>query len=138
MVQGSCLCGGIQFEASEVPLIALCHCSMCRKATGSAFEAGAPIPAEAFRLTKGADLIQTYESSPGNHRAFCRVCGSPAPSRSPDGKLYYAHAGCFLDDPGVKPALHMFTGSKAAWWEIEDELPKFEAWVSGYGPDDPA
>ena len=136
MVHGSCLCGGIRFEATEVPMIVLCHCSMCRKATGSAFDAGAPIPVENFTLTKGAELIQRYESSPGNHRAFCRVCGSRAPNRSPDGKLYYVLAGSFDDDPGVKPALHMFTGSKAPWWEIDDDLPKFEGWVPGYGPDD--
>lgn len=136
MVHGSCLCGGIRFEASEVPMIALCHCTMCRKSGGAAFEAGAPIPAEKFRITEGTELIQTYESSPGNHRAFCRVCGSRAPSRSRDGKLYYAHAGSFDEDPGVRPALHMYTGSKAPWWEIDDELPKFEEWVPGYGPDD--
>ncbi|MEE8165137.1 MAG: GFA family protein, partial [Myxococcota bacterium] len=44
--------------------------------------------------------------------------------------------GLFDDDPGVKPALHMFVGSKAPWWEIGDDLPQFEEWVPGYGPDD--
>ncbi len=136
MVRGSCLCGGVRFEATEVPLIVLCHCSMCRKSNGTAFEAGAPIPSASFRLTKGAELIQTYESSPGTHRAFCSVCGSGAPSKSPDGKLWYVHAGLFDDDPGVKPALHMFVGSKAPWWDIDDDLPKFEEWVPGYGPGD--
>ena len=32
----------------------------------------------------------------------------------------------FDDDPGVRPTLHMFVGSKAPWWEIEDELLKYE------------
>jgi hypothetical protein len=122
----------------EVPLLVLCHCSMCRKATGSAFEAGAPIPAASFRFTQGEDLIQRYESSPGHHRAFCRVCGSCAPERAPDGKLVYVHAGTFEDDPGRRPALHMMVGSKAPWWEIDDALPKFEEHVPGHGPDDPS
>jgi len=136
MIRGSCLCGGIQFEVTEVPLIVLCHCSRCRKANGAAFESGAAVPAVNFELTKGQDLIQTYESSPGTRRTFCRVCGSRAPSGSADGKLYFVPAGLLDDDPGVKPALHMFVGSKAPWWEITDNLPQFEKWVPGYGPDD--
>ncbi len=135
-IRGSCLCGGIQFEVTEVPLIVLCHCSICRTANGAAFDAGAALPADNFTLTKGTDLIQIYESSPGTRRAFCRVCGSRAPSKTGDGKLYFVPAGLFDDDPGVKPAFHMFVGSKAPWWEIGDDLPRFEEWVPGYGPDD--
>jgi hypothetical protein len=137
MVRGSCLCGGIRFEATEVPLIVLCHCSMCRKANGAPFEAGAPVPAASFHLTQGRELIQVYESSPGTRRAFCRVCGSRAPSTSDDGRFCFVPAGLLEDDPGVRPALHMFVGSKAPWWEITDDLPQFEEWVPGYGPTDP-
>ena len=134
MVRGSCLCGGVQFEATKIPLIVLCHCSMCRKANGAPFESGAAVRAADFRLTKGAELAQSYESSPGSHRVFCRACGSRAPSRSPDGALWFVPAGLLDDDPGVKPALHMFVGSKAPWWDIRDDLPQFEEWVPGYGP----
>ena len=37
MVRGSCLCGGVRFEADEIPIMTSCHCSMCRKAGGGAF-----------------------------------------------------------------------------------------------------
>jgi hypothetical protein len=114
----------------------LCHCSICRKANGAPFDAGAAVPSDNFQLTRGAELIQLFESSPGNHRAFCRVCGSRAPAKSRDGELYFVPAGLLDDDPGVKPALHIFVGSKAPWWEITDDLPQFEKWVPGYGPDD--
>jgi hypothetical protein len=136
MVGGKCLCGGVRFELKQVRLIVLCHCSMCRKANGAPFESGAAIPAADFELTAGEDLVQLYESSPGNHRAFCRVCGSRTPNRSPDGESYFVPAGLLDDDPGVKPALHMFVGSKAPWWDITDDLPQFEGWVPGYAPDD--
>jgi hypothetical protein len=92
------------------------------------------VPAADFRFTQGADLVQSYESSPGNHRTFCRVCGSRAPGPA-ERDLYFVPAGLFDDDPGVKPALHIFVGSKAPWWEIHDDLPRFEAWPPGYGPD---
>ena len=135
-VRGRCLCGGIHFEAETVPVIVLCHCSMCRKANGSAFDSGAVIPSNQFRITGGADLVRTYQSSPDNHRAFCSVCGSRAPSLTPGGEFYYVPAGLFDEDPGVKPSLHMFVASKAPWWDITDDLPQFEGWVPGYGPSD--
>jgi len=137
MVRGSCLCGGIQFEATEIPVIALCHCSICRKANGAPFESGAAVPSANFEFVKGGDLIQVYESSPGVRRGFCRVCGSRVPSATADGKLYFVPAGLLDDDPGVKPALHMFVGSKAPWWEITDDLPQFEEWPPGFGPVQP-
>jgi hypothetical protein len=126
MVRGSCLCGGIRFEADAVERMGHCHCSMCRKAHGAAFGTFASVPASAFRFVKGWELVQLYESSPGSHRAFCRVCGSRAPLRSPDGTAVFIPAGLFDDDPGARPAFHMFVGSKAAWWEISDDLPQFE------------
>ena len=48
----------------------------------------------------------------------------------------FVPAGLLHDDPGVTPALHIFVGSKAPWWPIHDDLPQFEKWVPGYGPDD--
>jgi len=134
MVRGSCLCGGIRFEAAKVPLIVLCHCSMCRKSNGAAFDCGAMVPAADFTMTQGADLVERYESSPGFHRTFCRVCGARAPGKA-EGDLYFVPAGLLDDDPGVKPALHIFVGSKAPWWEIDDDLPQFDQWPPGYGPD---
>jgi hypothetical protein len=34
----------------------------------------------------------------------------------------------------VRPRLHVFTASKAPWWEINDDLPQHREWVSGYEP----
>ena len=99
---------------------------MCRKARGAAFATFAGVPAEAFRFVDGEDLVKLYESSPGSHRAFCPVCGSNAPAKSADNKMVFVPAGLFDDDPGVRPTIHMFVDSKAPWWEINDDLPKFK------------
>lgn len=34
--------------------------------------------------------------------------------------------GCLDADPGVRPAMHVFVGSKAPWFEITDSLPRHE------------
>jgi len=125
MVRGNCLCEGIRFELAEAPRIVLCHCSICRRASGAPFESAARVPASDIRLTAGENLIGIYESSPGVRRAFCRVCGSRVPSRSANGELYFVPAGLLDDDPGIKPAMHVFVGSKAPWWEITDDLPQY-------------
>ncbi len=35
-------------------------------------------------------------------------------------------AGGIDGDPGVRPSVHIFTGSKAPWYSIADDLPQFE------------
>jgi hypothetical protein len=34
----------------------------------------------------------------------------------------------------VRPKLHVFVRSKVPWIEIDDDLPKHETWVPGFGP----
>ena len=124
MITGNCLCGGVRFEVDSVPLIVLCHCSICRRANGAAFESGATVPVADYRLVAGSDLIQAYESSPGVRRDFCRTCGCRVPSPSEARGIYFVPAGLLNEDPGVKPSLHLFAASKAPWWDITDELPQ--------------
>ena len=64
--EGSCLCGAIRYEVSGAigPMV-YCHCSMCRKASGSSFATNAPVDAAGFRFTAGEDRLGRYESSPG-------------------------------------------------------------------------
>jgi hypothetical protein len=50
MIKGSCLCGGVQFEADCVAMMRHCHCAMCRKQTGAAFGTLALVGPEEFRL----------------------------------------------------------------------------------------
>src|SRR4029434_5481154 len=78
MLNGSCLCGGVKYEIDgELSAVTNCHCSLCRKTSGSAFASGATISAASFRFLSGEDLLREWESSPGYHRVFCGRCGSP-------------------------------------------------------------
>jgi hypothetical protein len=126
---GSCLCGGIRYEI-DGPLGAIvnCHCSMCRKATGAAFRTRAAVPASAFRWTRGEELLTRYQSSPGNIRTFCRICGSTLASFFPAAPAEIGlPLGTLDDDPGVTPQAHVYVRSKAPWHEITDALPQHDA-----------
>lgn len=127
MLHGSCLCGGVKYEITGALSGALnCHCSMCRKAHGSAFRSRARVSAADFKWSQGKELVTYFESSPGVHRGFCRVCGSPLLSRFDQAPSFYGlPLGALDDDPKVKPMLHVFVGNKALWYDIADELPQF-------------
>jgi hypothetical protein len=126
-LKGSCLCGGIRYEL-DGPLgeAVHCHCSMCRKATGAAFRTRAAVPSASFHWRAGESLLARYESSPGEERTFCRVCGSTLVTLFRDRPEEIGLAlGTLDDDPGVRPWAHVFVGSRAPWYEIDDDLPRF-------------
>ena len=128
MVTGQCLCGDIKFEY-DGPLapIAICPCSQCRRAHGSAFSTSAPVQKVRFRFVSGEELVTEYESRPGKYRAFCPRCGSQLYSRvDAIPGILRLRVGA-LDGPlGKKAAQHVFVGSKSDWFEITDDLPQYE------------
>jgi len=134
MIRGSCACGGVRFEIDAVRSLTHCHCRTCRKLTGASFATYAHVKTTKFRWIAGKELINSYESAPGSFRAFCRVCGSLVPGQAPYLATVSIPAGLLDDDPGVRPRLHVFTSSKAPWWDINDDLPQHSKWVPGYEP----
>jgi hypothetical protein len=123
--KGSCLCGGIAFEIAGPLTDPLnCHCSMCRKAHGAAFRSRAGVASADFRFVRGEELVTFYESSPGTHRGFCRVCGSPIFSKFDfEPAVLGLPLGALDDDPGITPQRHVHVEDKAPWHRITDGLP---------------
>lgn len=137
MVKGSCLCGGVQFElGGELGPMAHCHCSMCRKSHGTAFGTFLGADTANFRWLKGEELVGSYQSSPGGYRGFCRNCGSSLAIPNPGEPKIFIPVGTLDDDPGERPAAHIFVASKADWDEINDDLPQFDEYPPGFGPQD--
>ena len=136
MAKGRCLCGGVAYEVDgAIDVMANCHCSMCRKHHGASFVTFAGVKPSQFRWLQGEELLVNYESSPGNHRTFCRTCGSSLPAPHPGEGMFFFPVGTLDDDPGQRVQAHIFVGSKAPWVEIIDDLPQFDEYPPGYGPE---
>ena len=122
MLTGGCLCGSVRFEIDGVlGPITCCHCSRCRRASGSAYVAAAAVDEGCFRVTEGRDLVSEFESSPHNRRAFCTRCGSQLWGRHDEFPVVRVRAGGLDDDPGGRIAAHFMMGSRAEWLEMGDE-----------------
>lgn len=133
VLRGSCLCGDVAYEVGRARGLVFCHCSRCRKGRSAACAANVFAEAAPFRYTRGAERVRAFKV-PAAERftvAFCERCGGCLP-RDPAGAPFVVVPGGSLDDdPGRLPAIHIFVGSKAPWYEIADRLERYEIYPPG-------
>jgi len=128
MLKGRCLCGINGFVVhGPVSGISLCHCSMCRRASGAG---------SAGHVLALAEDIHWSHTGPHSHiqlasgygRPFCSKCGSPLPEVVHDGAYCRIPVGLLDDHFDLHVTEHIFVGS-AACWEHQD-APRYQ----GDGP----
>jgi hypothetical protein len=125
MLAGKCFCGAVQYTvADEFLYAANCHCSQCRRTTGSAFKPFAGIEREKLTMTQGADQVMIYGEADGND-THCKACGSLLFSVVRAGAFVHVAMGTLIDGPTIRPTKHIFVGSKAPWFTITDSLPQY-------------
>lgn len=127
MAKGSCLCGKITYEAASVgQAITKCHCTYCQKVSGSACGDYTTAPIAGFQWTSGEALLSRFESSPGNFRVFCSVCGTQMPQRHEPLGIYFVQAGTLDSDEPLVESAHMFMRSKRSWHQQRPGLTEFQ------------
>ncbi|CAN5912142.1 GFA family protein [soil metagenome] len=124
------MCGAVGYTVSDDFRYALnCHCSNCRRTTGSAFKPFAGIERDELTLTKGADTLLIVGDA-RNNDTHCKACGSLLYSTVRDGAFVHVTMGTLADDPTIRPSGHIFVGSKAPWFTITDDLPQHRGHVA--------
>ena len=124
VLKGSCLCGQVKYRVEDAFAYALnCHCSNCRRATGSAFKAFAGIERIRLTITCGAQDLLIFGQELA-HDARCAKCGSLLYSLVREGTFVHVTLGTLTDEPTIQPSAHIFVGSKAPWFTITDSLPQ--------------
>jgi hypothetical protein len=126
ILAGECFCRAVRYAVmDEFAYAANCHCSNCRRTTGSAFKPFAGIACDKFSLSEGNDDLLIYGDETG-HDAHCRRCGSLLYSVVRNGAFVHVAMGTLVDAPTIRPTAHIFVGSKAPWFSITDDLPQYE------------
>ena len=126
---GSCLCGSVKYEITgNMGMFQYCHCSRCRKITGSAHAANLFVSPADFHWLAGEELVGRYEPAHTKYFAtcFCKKCGSSLPWLSKSGKVVIIPAGTLDEDPQIKPTQNIFYGSRASWYVHANEIPEHE------------
>ena len=129
VVRGSCQCGAIAFHVTGAIEAAYnCHCWRCRHARAAAHSSNGFTSFDGVRFLKGEDHLKSYKVPEARTftQVFCDVCSSAMPQRDAERKIAFIPLGSLDDDPGIKPAEHIFVAYKAGWHDITDDLPRFE------------
>ena len=126
VLAGKCFCGAVHYAVPDEFRYAMnCHCSNCRRTTGSAFKPFAGIERQKLAVTQGQDSLLVYGDDKAND-THCKRCGSLVYSVVRDGAFIHVTMGTLVDAPSIRPSRHIFVGSKAPWFTITDELPQHE------------
>ena len=126
-MQGHCLCGGVRFViGGDVPRLYQCHCSLCRRVSGSSANAALIVDREQLEWVQGEDLIERYATDSGWQSHFCRRCGSPLPNPSRGGSAWWVPVGLLDDDAQLELGAHLYIGSKAGWDRVAGGVARFD------------
>lgn len=123
-VSGGCQCGAVRYAMHVEPQNAhICHCRMCRRATGGLFAALAGAPKDKLEWTKGK--LKFFASSNLAERGFCADCGTPLTFgfHDPEARIYVTIGS--LDDPERAPLTYQYgVEGKLSFVDICENLPK--------------
>jgi hypothetical protein len=129
-LKGSCLCGDINYELVEnIRVFQYCHCSRCRKFTGTAHASNIIIDPENFRWLSGEKHLGRFELEEAKHFAtsFCKKCGSSMPWITRSRKAVIVPAGTLDETPSMKPMHNIYYADRAEWYEDVCLLTRYDA-----------
>ncbi len=127
--KGSCLCGEVTYQLTgNIGIFQYCHCSQCRKFTGSAHASNLFVSPDQFSWCKGNSFVGYYAPKETKYFAtsFCKQCGSSLPWLAKGGRVVVVPAGTLDEHPGIEPSQNIFCASKAEWYTPPSELPQYD------------
>lgn len=127
-MKGRCLCGHVSFEiTAELPPVYQCHCSLCRRVSGSSSNSALIIAAPNFSWLSGQNSIRSFSTESGFKSEFCQICGSPVPNINASGNAFWVPAGLLSEPVDTSVIAHVYSDSHASWdvGFLSDSLAKF-------------
>jgi hypothetical protein len=128
-LSGKCLCGNVEYNAdTEIKLMANCHCTDCRAATGAAYSTLVFIDKDALQVTGTPGVFHhKADSGADMEKHFCSDCGSQmfgCNSNRPN--MMSIRVGGLDQTSLVKPAVNVYLSSKIESTPVDLDLKGFE------------
>ncbi|MGD8425285.1 MAG: GFA family protein [Gammaproteobacteria bacterium] len=122
MAVGECSCGGIAFEIKgDLLEVFVCHCSICRRSSGSNGMAVVVIDNDQFRWLRGKELVASWKKPDTDwQKWFCRICGAPLPGVNDETRMFVPAGLISEGGESLRVKHHIWVDSKAVWDEIGD------------------
>jgi hypothetical protein len=127
-LKGSCLCGAVRYEViGEPKRFFYCHCSRCRKATGTGHASNLFVQPGMLNWVSGEGRIRAFKVPEAKRftNQFCTTCGSRLPRQAKDTDMVMIPAGSLDDEPPITPQARIFSESRASWSCAGDTLPVY-------------
>jgi hypothetical protein len=127
-IKGSCLCGAARYSvAGEAVRFYHCHCSRCRKASGTGHASNLFVQGS-LQWDSGADQVQTFKLPEAERftNTFCKTCGGRLPRMIEALGMVFIPAGSLDQEPAINPQARIFVGSRASWSCEQGPIPGFE------------
>jgi hypothetical protein len=127
-MEGGCACGIVRYELRSEPFdTGYCHCTICRRCSGAPALVFSTVPIGDFVITSGAEHVRKFASTSFGERQFCGGCCTPLTMHVEYQADTIDFTVATLDQPErVAPGFHIFHGSRVAWFETADELPRHD------------
>ena len=136
-MRGQCLCNTVAFEIDAASLrLYRCHCSLCRRQSGTGSNLATIVPSKMFRWLCGEDKIASWQKESGFRSDFCSVCGSPVPNPLRSTSKTWIPAGLLEAQARVEVVADIYVASRADWdpslpiGAQFDELPEFKEFLA--------
>jgi hypothetical protein len=127
-LRGSCLCGGVKYEVTgEAKRFYHCHCSRCRKATGTGHASNLFLQPASLKWLSGQEHVRAFKVPEAKRftNQFCGTCGARLPRQPSDTDTVIIPAGSLDEEAPMKPQARIFAGSRTNWSCFGDEVPTY-------------
>lgn len=127
-LKGSCLCGAVKYQVTGEPKrFYHCHCSRCRKATGTGHATNLFLQPATLTWLSGEEQIRAFKVPEAKRftNNFCTTCGGRLPRQAQGTDVVMIPSGSLDDEVPIKPQARIFSGSGASWSCAGDGLPAY-------------
>ena len=127
-LRGSCLCGAVRYEVTGEPKrFYHCHCSRCRKTTGTGHASNLFLQPGALRWLGGEEQVREFKLPEATRfgNSFCATCGSRLPRQAKGTDFVLIPAGSLDVATPIEPQARIFFQSRTSWSCTDDTIPAY-------------